>query len=63
MFIIISLFIIIGFLLVMFMSQIRQPELLPSYQESMHQGNNSSGKVLDAELLDVVEDFEKNHPS
>ena len=63
MFVIISLFIIIGFLLVMFMSQIRQPELLPSYQESMHQGNNSSGKVLDAELLDVVEDFEKNHPS
>ncbi len=63
MFVIISLFIIIGFLLVMFMSQIRQPELLPSYQESMPQGNNSSGKVLDAELLDVVEDFEKNHPS
>ncbi|MED5271464.1 MAG: S8 family serine peptidase, partial [Candidatus Thermoplasmatota archaeon] len=63
MFVIISLFIIIGFLLVMFMSQIRQPELLPSYQESMHQGNNSSGQVLDAELLDVVEDFEKNHPS
>ena len=63
MFIIISLFIIIGFLLVMFMSQIRQPELLPSYQGPKHQGNNSSGKVLDAELLDVVEDFEKNHPS
>ncbi|CAI8266114.1 MAG: Serine protease AprX [Methanobacteriota archaeon] len=63
MFVIISLFIIIGFLLVMFMSQISQPELLPSYQEQMHQGNNLSGKVLDAELLDVVEDFEKNHPT
>ena len=63
MFVIISLFIIIGFLLVMFMSQIRQPELLPSYQGPKHQGNNSSGKVLDAELLDVVEDFEKNNPS
>ena len=62
-FIIISLFIIIGFLLVMFMSQIRQPELLPSFKESITQGNDSNEKVLDAELLDVVEDFEKNHPS
>jgi len=62
-FIIISLFIIIGFLLVMFMSQIRQPELLPSFKESITQGNDSDEKVLDAELLDVVEDFEKNHPS
>ncbi|MAT48534.1 MAG: hypothetical protein CMA27_01740 [Euryarchaeota archaeon] len=62
-FIIISLIIITGFLLVMFMSQIRQPELLPSFQESIPQDNDSDKKVLDAELLDVVEDFEKNHPS
>ena len=60
--VIILFFIFMGFVILTLMSQVKQPELLPSYQEPITQGNNSDEKVLDAELLDVVEDFEKNHP-
>ncbi|MBJ23729.1 MAG: hypothetical protein CMB64_03580 [Euryarchaeota archaeon] len=56
---IILFFITMVFVIVTFMSMTRQPELLSSFEESIKQGNNSDEKILDAELLDVVEEFEK----
>ena len=62
-FTVVVLVIIILLLFVIFMARIKQPELLPSFEMSMSQVEVSGENVLDAELLDVVEDFEKNHPS
>ena len=41
------------------MAQIKQPEYLPSIQLEITKENLSENQILEAEILDVVEDFEK----
>lgn len=57
------LIILIGIIFVFIMSFTKQPEFLPSYQPIQYEGNVLGDEILDAELLDVVDDFEKNHMS
>ena len=51
---------ILALLLILIMSMIKQPELLPSKHMEKSKENLSGDEILEAELLDVVDDFEKN---
>ena len=51
---------ILALLLILIMSMIKQPELLPSAHLEKSKENLSGDEILEAELLDVVDDFEKN---
>ena len=52
--------IIVAILLMIIMSKVSQPEYLPSYQLQKSKENLSGDEILEAELLDVIDDFEKN---
>ena len=54
---ILSLVFILLFILIIILSQVKQPELLLSFQEQKDSSNSET--ILEAELLDVVEEFEK----
>jgi len=57
---ILLIMILFAILLIFFMAQIKQPEYLPSIQLEITKENLSENQILEAEILDVVEDFEKN---
>ncbi|MAO70417.1 MAG: hypothetical protein CL983_04985 [Euryarchaeota archaeon] len=57
---ILLIMILFAILLMFFMAQIKQPEYLPSIQLEITKENLSENQILEAEILDVVEDFEKN---
>ena len=53
--------VIFAILLIFMMAQVKQPELLPSNKLETSKENLSGNKILEAEILDVVDDFEKKH--
>ena len=50
---------ILALLLILIMSMIKQPELLPSKHMEKSKENFSGYEILEAELLDVFDDFEQ----
>ena len=59
-FIVLSL-VLFAILLIFMMAQVKQPELLPSNKLEISKENLSGNEILEAEILDVVDDFEKKH--
>ena len=51
--------VIFAILLIFMMAQVKQPELLPSNKLEISKENLSGNEILEAEILDVVDDFEK----
>ena len=60
-FLIVLSLVIFAILLIFMMAQVKQPELLPSNKLEISKENLSGNKILEAEILDVVDDFEKKH--
>ena len=56
---ILLIIIILGIILMTFMSQISQPEVLPSCESKIITKEDKAANILEAELLDVVNDFEE----
>ena len=53
--------VLFAILLIFMMAQVKQPELLPSNKLEITGENLSGNEILEAEILDVVDDFEKKH--
>ena len=53
--------VLFAILLIFMMAQVKQPELLPSNKLEISKENLSGNEILEAEILDVVDDFEKKH--
>jgi len=51
--------VLFAILLIFMMAQVKQPELLPSNKLEITGENLSGNEILEAEILDVVDDFEK----
>ena len=52
--------VLFAILLIFMMAQVKQPELLPSNKLEITGENLSGNEILEAEILDVVDDFEKS---